>query len=83
MRLSFVSRLLTCELLEHFRADLQDEAQSQIERITSEKELWENKYEQKRKALKEIESSLSRTNSELEQQVKQLRQQLDKVNREK
>jgi hypothetical protein len=34
---------------------VQDEAQSQIERLTSEKELWENKYEQKRKALKEIE----------------------------
>ena len=40
---------------EVFKADVQDEAQSQIERITSEKELWENKYEQKRKALKEIE----------------------------
>jgi hypothetical protein len=35
----------------------------------SEKELWENKYEQKRRALKEIEMSLSRANSELEKRV--------------
>lgn len=51
------SLLITCFSLveEVFKADVQDEAQSQIERITSEKELWENKYEQKRKALKEIE----------------------------
>jgi hypothetical protein len=40
---------------EVFKTDVQDEAQSQIERITSEKELWDNKYELKRKALKEIE----------------------------
>ena len=45
---------------------MQDEAQSQIERITSEKELWENKYEQKRKALKDIELSLNKKNEELE-----------------
>ena len=38
----------------------------QIERMTGEKELWENKYEQKRRALKEIEMSLSKSNSELE-----------------
>ena len=48
---------------------MQDEAQSQIERITSEKELWENKYEQKRKALKEIEQSLSRANADLEKKL--------------
>ena len=51
LNLTFCFRLFE----EVFKADVQDEAQSQIERITSEKELWENKYEQKRKALKEIE----------------------------
>jgi len=48
---------------------MQDEAQSQIERITSEKELWENKYEQKRKALKDIELSLNKKNEELEKRA--------------
>ena len=55
--------------LEHLKADLQDEAQSQIERITSEKELWENKYEQKRKALKDVEQALTRQNGELEKRI--------------
>ena len=60
------------EKIKVFKAEIQDEAQSQIERITSEKELWENKYEQKRRALKEIEMSLSKSNSELEKKVAQL-----------
>lgn len=40
-----------------------------MERITSEKELWENKYEQKRRALKEIEMSLSKSNNDLEKKL--------------
>ena len=34
--------------------------------MTSEKELWESKYEQKRKALKEVESTLGKKVIELE-----------------
>jgi hypothetical protein len=44
-----------------------------VERITSEKELWESKYEQKRKALKDLESSLGRKNGELEKQLNLLK----------
>jgi hypothetical protein len=40
-----------------------------VERITSEKELWENKYEQKRRALKEIELSYTRANADLEKRA--------------
>lgn len=77
--------LITCFSLveEVFKADVQDEAQSQIERITSEKELWENKYEQKRKALKEIEQSLSRANADLEKKVSLLQAQVERLETEK
>ena len=54
-----------------------------MERITSEKELWESKYEQKRKALKELENSLGRKNSELEKQYNALKTQMQKVESEK
>lgn len=57
--------------------------QSQIERITSEKELWENKYEQKRRALKEIEQSLTKANTELEKKVSMMAQQIDRLEDEK
>lgn len=57
--------------------------QSQIERITSEKELWENKYEQKRRALKEIEQSLTKANTDLEKKLSLLGQQVDKIEDEK
>ena len=62
---------------------MQDEAQSQIERITSEKELWENKYEQKRKALKEIEQSLSRANADLEKRLSLVQATVDRLEQEK
>ena len=51
------------------RQEIFDESQSQVERVTSEKELWESKYEQKRKAFKELENSLGRKNSDLEKQI--------------
>jgi len=54
-----------------------------VERITSEKELWENKYEQKRKALKEYEQAYSRQNAELEKKVASLQQQVDRQEAEK
>ena len=65
------------------RQELSDEAQSQVERVTSEKELWENKYEQKRRALKEIEMSLSKSNNELEKKVQQLNNQIERLDDEK
>ena len=65
------------------RQEIFDEAQSQVERVTSEKELWESKYEQKRKALKELENSLGRKNSELEKQYNALKTQMQKVESEK
>lgn len=37
--------------------------------MTSEKELWETKYEQKRRALKELENMLGKKKTELEKSV--------------
>ena len=62
---------------------MQDEAQGQIERVTSEKELWESKYEQKRKALKELETTLGRKNTDLEKQVNQLKTDYQKLEQER
>ena len=78
-----ITELITFQFLELLKAGMQEEAQSQIERITSEKELWENKYEQKRKALKEIEQSLTRTNAELEKRCAQLQTQVERAEAEK
>ena len=41
--------------VESMRQDLQEEGQGNVERIQSERDMWEQKYEQKRRALKEIE----------------------------
>ena len=71
------------EKLKASRQEINDEAQAQVERITSEKELWEQKYEQKRKAFKELENSLGAKNIELEQNVNQLKSQLQKSEKEK
>ena len=46
------------ERLKSIRQEIYDDAQAQVERVNGEKELWEQKYEQKRKALKELEASL-------------------------
>ena len=45
-----------------------------IQRLNNDKEMWENKYEQKRRALKEVESSLTKQNHELELKVSSLTQ---------
>lgn len=70
-------------MVEFFRAELAEEAQAQVERITSEKELWENKYEQKRKALKEYEQAYTRTTADLERKVAALQQQLERLEAER
>lgn len=59
-------------LLGHFKTEVQEESQSQIDRVTSEKEFWENKYEQKRKALKELELALARGQAEHEKKASSL-----------
>lgn len=51
--------------------------------MNSEKDLWEQKYEQKRKALKELENSLGKKNADLEKQCTQLKAQLTKAEGEK
>jgi len=54
-----------------------------VERVNSEKELWENKYEQKRRALKELEMSMSKVNQQLEAKASSLSKQVDKLEDEK
>jgi hypothetical protein len=50
-----------------------------VDRVTSEKELWESKYDQKRRALKDVESSFSKKTMELERSCNGLEKQLRKV----
>ena len=56
---------------------------AQVDRISSEKELWEQKYEQKRKAFKELENSLGNKNSELESSLNLMKSQIQKIEKEK
>ena len=56
------------ERLKTIRQEIYDDSQAQVDRVNSEKELWEQKYEQKRKALKDLENSLGMKNTELEKQ---------------
>ena len=55
-------------ILETYRQEIFEDAQASIDRITSEKELWESKYSQKRGAMKDVETSLSKKLQELEMQ---------------
>lgn len=71
------------ERLKSCRQEIYDDAQAQVERANGEKELWEQKYEQKRKALKDLETSLGQTNSELEKQAALLKSALQKAEVEK
>mmetsp|Transcript_48651 Transcript_48651/g.35822 ORF Transcript_48651/g.35822 Transcript_48651/m.35822 type:complete len:119 (+) Transcript_48651:113-469(+) len=71
------------EKLRGLKSEVQEEANAQIERVTSEKELWENKYEQKRRALKELEMSMSKVNQQLEGKVNSLLKQIEKLEDEK
>ena len=50
------------------RQEITEDSQAQVDRVTSEKELWESKYEQKRKALKDSETQLGKKISDLEKQ---------------
>ena len=48
------------------RQEIFEDAQAQVDRVNSEKELWESKYEQKRKALKDLETTQGKKISDLE-----------------
>lgn len=76
-------QLVHDERLKTIRQEIYDDSQAQVDRVNSEKELWEQKYEQKRKALKELENSLGKKNTELEKQCTQLKAQLTKSEGEK
>ena len=54
-----------------------------MERVNSEKELWEQKYEMKRKVLKDLEATLGQKNSELEKEITLVKSQLQKAELEK
>lgn len=51
--------------------------------MESEKDEWKNKYEQKRIALKEVESSLTRQNHDLEMKVANLTSLNERLEEEK
>ena len=45
--------------------------------------MWENKYEQKRRALKEVEGSLTKQNHELELRISTLSQTVERAEEDK
>jgi chromosome segregation ATPase len=51
--------------------------------VQNERDLWEQKFEQKRKALKEVEQQLNRENAELEKKVCLLQENLTRLDAEK
>ena len=69
--------------LESMRQDLQEEGQGNVERIQSERDMWEQKYEQKRRALKEIEQQLNKEVAELEKKVCVLQENCQRLDQEK
>ena len=56
------------ERLKSDREELQREAQEKIARITAEKEQSDGKYEQKRKALKDLEGNFHKQMSQMERE---------------
>lgn len=77
-RSSEESQRIFDDKLKLIRQDISEDSQAQVDRITQEKELWEQKYEQKRKALKEMEVQLGRKISELEKQSNAQQSQIQK-----
>lgn len=54
-----------------------------MDRIQSEKDLWEQKYEQKRKSLKETEQRLNRENNDMEKRLCLLQESYQRLDLEK
>ena len=68
--------------LETYRQEIFEDAQASIDRITSEKELWESKYSHKRRALKEVEQTLTKKLTDLENANIQLQAQVNRLQSE-
>ena len=62
---------------------MQEENHSNVERVQSERDMWEQKFEQKRKALKEIEQQLNRENAELEKKLCLLQENYTRLDQDK
>lgn len=71
------------EKIKTIRQEMQEENQSNLERIQNEKDIWEQKFDQKRKALKEIEQQFNRENSELEKKLCVLQEKFTRLEQEK
>ena len=69
--------------LQNARQEVLEENQTQIERVQNERDLWESKFEQKRRALKEIEQQLNRENADLEKQLCLLQDSFSRLEQEK
>ena len=65
------------------RQELTEENQSHIDRIQNERDVWEQKFDQKRKALKEIEQQLNRENAELEKKLCILQENYSRLDMDK
>jgi hypothetical protein len=65
------------------RVELHEESQANLDRMSSETELWEQKYEQKRKSLKETEQRLNRENNDLEKRLCLLQESYQRLDMEK
>lgn len=62
---------------------MQEENHANVERVQNERDMWEQKFEQKRKALKEIEQQLNRENAELEKKLCLLQENYTRLDQEK
>ena len=51
------------------KQELVEDKQSLVTRLQNERDLWEQKFDAKRKAMKELELTLNRENSELEKKL--------------
>lgn len=66
-----------------YKQEVEEDKQGQLERVQNERDLWEQKFEQKRRALKETEAQLNKENSELEKTLCQLQENFTKLDAEK
>ena len=65
------------------RQETSEDKHNQIERIQNERDLWEQKFEQKRKQSKETEVQLNRENAELEKKLCLLQENFTRLDTEK
>jgi uncharacterized small protein (DUF1192 family) len=65
------------------KQELGEDKANQLDRLQNERDLWEQKFDQKRKALKEVEQQLTRENSELEKKLCVLQENCTRLEAEK